>query len=124
MSEVKKELLFSVTGDDCRFDYYRGSGNGGQKKQKTSSACRCTHIASGAVGSSQESRSQTQNRQIAFQRMAETKEFKLWHKLECSRRTGLLARAEEAADRAMAAENIRVDVKDERGLWVEEQKNE
>ena len=55
---MTKKLLFSVTAADCRFDYYRGSGKGGQKRNKTSSAVRCTHIASGAVGASDDTRSQ------------------------------------------------------------------
>jgi len=29
---MSKEKLFSVTIHDCRVDYYRGSGKGGQKK--------------------------------------------------------------------------------------------
>ena len=35
MTEERKPL-FSVTAKDCNWDYYRGSGSGGQKKNKTS----------------------------------------------------------------------------------------
>ena len=34
-----KEKLFTVTANDCTWTYYRGSGPGGQKKNKTSN-CR------------------------------------------------------------------------------------
>ena len=53
-----RELLFSVTAKDCRFDYYRGSGAGGQHRNKTESAVRCTHLASGAVGQAEDHREQ------------------------------------------------------------------
>jgi protein subunit release factor B len=54
----EREKLFSVTEKDCRFDYFRGSGKGGQKRNKTDSAVRCTHAPSGAVGASEALRSQ------------------------------------------------------------------
>jgi len=71
----KKELLFSITRKDFDIQYYRGSGDGGQKKQKTSSACRIVHRASGATGTSQDDRSQTRNTKLAFQRCIESKTF-------------------------------------------------
>lgn len=114
---MARELLFSVTASDCRFDYYRGSGKGGQKRNKTSSAARCTHIASGAVGNSDDTRSQGQNKQIAFKRMSETKEFKAWHKMEVARRTGALQSAKEHADNEMQPHKIRVEGKDDKGKW-------
>lgn len=115
MSE--RELLFSVTASDCRFDYFRGSGKGGQKRNKTSSAVRCTHEASGAVGQSEATRSQLQNKRTAFRMMAESAKFKAWHKMEVSRRCGRVDRAQAATDRAMLPSNIRVEVKDH-GRWV------
>lgn len=114
---MTKELLFSVTANDCRFDYYRGSGKGGQKRNKTCSAVRCTHLASGAVGQSDDTRSQHRNKQIAFGRMAETKEFKTWHKMEVARRSGELEEIEAKVDREMMM-NVKVE-KRENGLWVD-----
>jgi protein subunit release factor B len=86
MSE--KQLLFSVTPADCDWSYTRGTGAGGQKRNKTSSAVHCMHRPSGAHGYSESSRSQAQNRQEAFRRMAATEKFKTWHRLEILRRTG------------------------------------
>ncbi len=74
--------MFSVTKDDCRFIAKRGSGNGGQAKQKTSSAIQCFHDPSGAMGESEDSRNQVLNKREAFKRMIETKEFKSWLKLK------------------------------------------
>jgi protein subunit release factor B len=98
---VTRELLFSVTAADCRFDYMRGTGPGGQKRNKTESKVRCTHVESGAVGESDETRDQRRNRQLAFRKMAETEQFKRWHHLEVARRTGSLLEVEQRVDRMM-----------------------
>jgi protein subunit release factor B len=110
----KKELLFSVTAKDCDWSYTRGTGNGGQAKNKTSSAVHCTHRASGAHGYAEDSRVQKQNRSTAFARMCGTEKFKAWHKLEVSRKTGQEEIIERNVEKAM--KQIRVDVK-ENGLW-------
>ena len=47
-----REKLFTLTAKNFRWDYFRGSGKGGQKRNKTSSGVRCTHEESGAVGQS------------------------------------------------------------------------
>ncbi len=80
MKERKK--LFSITAADCKWDVFRGSGNGGQKKQKTSSGVRCTHEPSGAVGHATDHREQSVNRRSAFERMIATDEFKSWMELK------------------------------------------
>ncbi len=117
-------LLFSVTAADCRFDFYRGSGKGGQKRNKTSSACRCTHIASGAVGSAEDHREQRRNKELAFQRMANTDTFKKWHKIEVARRLGHEQQDREEVERLMHPRYIKVEVKNEKGLWVDEPRTE
>lgn len=114
---MTRELLFSVTASDCDWNYYRGTGAGGQKRNKTSSAVRCKHRASGAVGQCDDTRSQHKNKPIAFRRMAETKEFKLWHKLEVSRLNGSLLTAKENADKAMRPKNLRIEGKED-GKWI------
>lgn len=85
---MSKTLLFSVTREDCDWDYFCAGGPGGQHQNKTASACRCTHRASGAVGISRDHRQQGQNKKEAFKRMAATKEFKNWLRIETARRTG------------------------------------
>lgn len=107
---MNKELLFTVTLKDCRVDYFRGSGKGGQKRNKTSSGCRVVHEPSGAVGQSDETRSQHQNKRIAFRKMAETKEFIAWHKMEIARRMGRLQQIEDRVDEMMRDANLNVEV--------------
>lgn len=78
----KGKLWFSITADDCVFKPYKASGKGGQKRNKTESAMRCTHPASGAVGTCEEHREQGKNKKIAFERMANTAEFQSWLKFK------------------------------------------
>lgn len=103
------ELLFSITAKDCRWDYFRGSGKGGQKRNKTSSGVRCTHNASGAVGQSDDTRSQHKNKEIAFERMANTAQFKSWHKLECARLMGEESRLKESVEEMMMPWNLKIE---------------
>lgn len=113
---AKSNLLFSVTKDDCDWSYTRGTGTGGQKKNKTSSAVHCTHKASGAHGYSEASRSQLQNRKDAFRKMVESETFRKWHKLEVARKLGQLIDIDEEVDRQM--KQIKLEVKVD-GKWTE-----
>lgn len=74
--------MFSVTAADCRFIAKRGSGKGGQKRNKTSNAIQCFHDPSGAMGESEDGRDQTLNKRKAFERMASTPEFQSWLQLK------------------------------------------
>ncbi|KAI9891430.1 MAG: hypothetical protein M1814_002749 [Vezdaea aestivalis] len=51
--------------------FLRGSGPGGQKINKTSSAVQLKHIPTGLVVKSQDTRSQSQNRRLARKMLAE-----------------------------------------------------
>lgn len=102
-----RQKLFSVTKDDFDWNFFRGSGAGGQKKNKTSSACRCTHRASGAVGKSTEERSQSHNKRTAFNRCVATPEFKNWLKVRTAAAAMGFANAERMVDEMMKAENIK-----------------
>lgn len=116
--ESKRELLVKVTAKDCRWDFYVGSGKGGQAKQKTNSACRCTHVASGAVGESQDDRSQDLNKRKAFERMAKTDKFNAWLKMEVSRVTGEAALIKEKVNRELLLNTV-VETQNEAGKWEE-----
>lgn len=97
-------------------DTFRSGGKGGQNQNKVESGVRITHRPSGAVGESRETRSQVTNKQRAFRRMAETKAFQAWVKIEAARLAGWDIDAEVAKD--MAPKNIKTEVKDENGVWV------
>jgi len=61
----------SVDKSQLRIEYFRGSGAGGQKRNKTSSACRITHIPTGHVAACEAHRGQAKNRAEAFRKLAE-----------------------------------------------------
>lgn len=113
---AEKELLFSVTAADCEWSYTRGSGNGGQKKNKTSSAVHCKHSASGARGYAEDSRSQHDNKVLAFQRMAATKEFKDWHAKEILKQSGQMALIDAEVEKQM--KQVKLEIR-ENDKWVE-----
>lgn len=119
MNSVTKEPLISVTKDDCEWIYQRGSGNGGQKKNKTNSAVICTHKISRAQGYAEDMREQGRNRELAFKRMAETKEFQKWLRTETLKKMGVLDKVEETVEKAMNPKNIRVELF-ENGKWKQE----
>jgi protein subunit release factor A len=50
---------------------YRSSGPGGQRKNKTETAVRIKHLPSGITVIATEYRSQSQNRELAFERLRE-----------------------------------------------------
>ena len=115
MSE--RELLFRVTAKDFEETHIRGSGPGGQHRNKTSTGVRLRHRASGAVAQATEHKSQEQNRREAWRRVRETPEWKTWLRdmmlVAAGRQT-----LRERVDEAMREENITTQVLDEHQRWI------
>ncbi len=90
-----------IRPEDVRIDVYRSSGPGGQHANKTSSAVRVTHLPTGLVATSQQGRSQIENREVAMKilrtRLFQQREEEARAQRESSRREqiGAGARSEK-----------------------------
>lgn len=106
-----KELLFSLSKakGDFIVQPFKGSGKGGQKRNKTMSACRIIHPESGATSECQEERSFYQNRSRAFTRLVKSDKFLLWHKRKVAEVLGRTKSLEKEIDDMMKDENIKIE---------------
>lgn len=113
------ELLFTLSKSNGDFvvQPFKGSGKGGQKRNKTMSACRIIHPESNTVSECQEERSFEQNKKKAFERLIKKDSFQNWYKLQVSKAMGNAVDIEEQVEWEM--KNIKVEVV-ENGKWVEE----
>lgn len=113
-----KTKLFSVTINDCVVTTFTVGGHGGAGKDTSNTGVRVVHPLSGAVGIGVDHRSQLRNKQDAFRRMAESKVFQVWAKLKASElQTGKTV--EQRVDEDMQPENLKVEIRAEKG-WIDE----
>lgn len=116
---MSRELLFSVTRKDLVITPYKGSGNGGQNRNTRETACRIHHPDSGVTTQAEEHRTFEQNRKAAFLRLTKDAKFRFW--LAQMQQIALgMPSIEERVNEAMKENNLRVEIKDDRGRWVPE----
>jgi peptide chain release factor 1 len=96
------ESEIRINPQDLEWQFYRASTQGGQNVQKVSSAVRLKHLPSGTVVTSEEERSQEQNRKLALDLLR----AKLWQREE-EKKEAEIKDYRSAIGRGMRAEKIR-----------------
>lgn len=109
----RKDIIVTVRISDCKVEAFPAGGPGGQHQNKSSTAVRVTHPPSGAVGISREHRSQLQNKEAAFRRMAESPKFRVW---AMKQELGNPLPPEEQVERDMHPSNLLIMGR-ENGKW-------
>ncbi len=118
----KRELLFSITRKDLEITWYKSSGGGGQKKNKTANACRIRHPDSGVLVTASERRERPRNLRAAFERLVRHPKFKIWHTKRANEEIDKLEgrkTIEKLVEESMAPSQLRVEVKED-GKWVKQ----
>lgn len=114
---MERQLLFKLTKKDFIVQPFKGSGNGGQNRNKVMSCCRIVHPASGAVAEGKEQRDFPQNKKAAFKRLVEKPEFQKWHKIQTAKALGLAIDTEKWVEEQMDLKNLRFEIKID-GKWT------
>lgn len=101
--------LFSLTKNDFVIQTFCTGGNGGQHRNAKQNGVRIIHPDSGARAEHRDGRDQNKNKEEAFKKLANTKEFKAWHQVETMKRLGLIREIENKVDQMMSEKNLKIE---------------
>jgi len=118
MSKSRK-LILSVTKKDIDISYFSGTGAGGQHRNRHMNSCRMHHRASGAQATGQDSRSKKENTKNCFLRLINSPKFLAWQKMEVAKRMVDENEIERAVTKSLRQSNLKYEVRNENGDWVE-----
>jgi len=117
---MSKEHLFSITKKDFDIRYFSGSGAGGQHRNKHQNCVRLRHIESGVMATGQSHKERPANLKEAFQNLIKNPKFKFWMNLKIDEIVKQKT-IEQWVDEQMEEKNLKIEVRDENGKWVEQQ---
>lgn len=112
-----KEKVLSLTAKDFIVERKKGSGKGGQNKNKRETAILIKHTESGCEAYCCDERSQHQNLMKAFKTLSER--MKPWLKMEHLRKVNNLLSIEQEVEKSLVSENLKVEGKNKNGEWEE-----
>lgn len=108
-----KELLFSVTKNDFIIERTKGSGKGGQNRNKRETAIRITHKETGLTQYCADERSQEQNLRRAFRNLVNKPEFQKWLRIkiaeELKGKIDIEQQIEREVDNWMQEQNLKIE---------------
>jgi peptide chain release factor 2 len=112
-----KDPILSLNKKDFELQFFRAGGKGGQKQNKTSSACRIIHKESGAVGECRNHREQPMNKKEAFERLIASTKFQVWlnrkiHEINTGKTP------EERVEDLMRDKNLKIEMRSTDGEWI------
>lgn len=103
---------------DLEVSHFCGPGHGGQAKNKVASGVMIRHPESGAIGRASDSRSEPENKKAAFERLLKDPRMKFFlAKAIYEVKAG--EKLEKTVDKETADKNLKYEVKNEAGQWVE-----
>jgi len=102
---MKEKPLLTLTKKNFRVDRFKSGGKGGQHQNKVESGVRITHIETGISAESRSSRSQHQNKKVAFKSLCNNVKFKNWLKMESLYAEELRKKVKES----MRSENLKIE---------------
>ena len=113
---MTKQKILTLTKKDFEIQTFKSGGKGGQHQNKTDSGVRIIHKDSGARGESRNDRSQHINKKLAFRRLTESSEFKLWlNRVVAEIADGKTI--DERVDEQMKPEHLQVEHRGNNGNW-------
>jgi len=121
--EKKKVLLFSLTKKDFEIENITCRGAGGQNINRRHNGVRIRHKESSSTAECCQYRETERNKEEAFKSLIKSNKFQSWHKLETARRLlnyqTIEQMIESIIDKNMDKRNLKLEVKDEKGRWIE-----
>lgn len=112
----------TLTKKDFVFDWFSGTGAGGQHRNKHKNCLRLLHPASGVRVVAQEHRSRTANRKLAMERLVADPKFRAWCMVTLAA-LEMETSIERLIEEQLSSENLLIEVR-ESGRWVEQTNKE